>query len=500
VRLPSQDRPGLDIEADRPPAPSPPEVVESVGYPALPGIDAFQILLTRSGTDRAVLYGVLAKFVAGLFGLATLLLIASRFPVEMQGYYYTFTNLIALQVFAEMGLGVVVTQFASHYWARLSLDDRGRIQGEPEALSRLVSLGRLSMRWYAVAGVAAATLIGLFGHAFFSHAPASGIRWQAPWIALCALAGLRLSLIPAWSLLEGCNQVASVYLFRFLSTLVAGLVSSLAILLGLGLWAPAVALGAEVGVALSFLGWRHRPFVLTFLHPAGGPGLDWWADILPLQYRIALTWMAGYFATSVFTPILFYYHGPALAGQWGMTWSMFAMVTSVSLTWVLARAPQFGMLVARREFAALDRQFFRQTRTSLAVACLGTSLIWASIRLLHELGSTLASRVLPPLPSALLAIAVVLVNVPYAQSIYLRAHKREPFLVASLVQSFLLASMALLVGRKWGGLGIACGYLAVMAVVAVPWAVTIWFRSRAEWHAPASGSVTSDGVSVRTSP
>ena len=46
---------------------------------------------------------------------------------ELQGYYYTFTSLIALQVFLELGFSIVVTQFASHEWANLNLDKNGYI-------------------------------------------------------------------------------------------------------------------------------------------------------------------------------------------------------------------------------------------------------------------------------------------------------------------------------------------------------------------------------------
>jgi hypothetical protein len=454
-----------------------------VVIPPVSGTDLARDVLRRMGTDRAVLYGVLAKVAGGVFGLATIVLIAWRFPLEMQGYYYTFANLVALQVFAELGLGVVVVQFASHYWARLRLDADGRIEGDPDARSRLVSLGRLAMRWYAVAGIAAAVLICLSGYGFFSRASGT-IPWQGPWIVLCALAGLRLASIPAWSLLEGCNQVSSVYLFRFLSSLVAGLVATVAIVGGLGLWTPTLAVGAELAVGLCLLVRRHQHFLLSFRGPARGQGLDWRTDILPLQSRVALTWLASYFTSAVFTPLLFYHRGAAEAGQWGMTWSMFGMVTSVSLTWVIAKAPQFGMLVARRDFALLDIQFVRQVRTSFTVAVAGAAAVWISIYLLKFSGSSMSSRVLPPDAAGLLAVSVVLMNVPLAQSVYLRAHKQEPYLVPSLIQSLVLGSTALVVAPRWGALGIAAAYLTVMVVVVVPWAIAIWIRCRAAWHAP----------------
>ena len=93
--------------------------------------------------DRAVAFAVLAK-VWGLFaGPVTLFLISIYLSPEMQGFYYTFLSLIALQSFVELGFSIVITQFASHEWANLEMDRERRIKGDLPALSRLISLGRL---------------------------------------------------------------------------------------------------------------------------------------------------------------------------------------------------------------------------------------------------------------------------------------------------------------------------------------------------------------------
>ena len=95
------------------------------------------------GVDRAIAYALLSKLWLLFAGPITLYLISLYLTPEMQGFYYTFLSLVALQVFIELGFYVVITQFASHEWAHLSFDDSGSIIGDPAALSRLVSLGRL---------------------------------------------------------------------------------------------------------------------------------------------------------------------------------------------------------------------------------------------------------------------------------------------------------------------------------------------------------------------
>jgi hypothetical protein len=444
-------------------------------------------LVARIGVDQAVAYGVLSKIALGFFSLVSILLIAWRLPAEVQGYYYTYLNLIALQIFAEFGLAVVIVQICSHLWASLRLDESGVIQGEPEARSRLVGLGRLSLRWYGVAGLAAAILIGASGIVFFSNSPTSPqVRWQAPWISLCALSGVKMWLIPVAALLEGTNQVASVYRYRCLNAVVGGAVTAISLVLGMGLWSPSLGVASEILVGGLYLLLAHGRFLRSFLPPGTG-SFDWKREVLPLQLRIGGSWIAGYFVTYLFTPVLFHFQGPRAAGQWGMTWSMFAMVTSISMLWVSTKAPQFGVWIARREFEMLDRSFFRAASRMVMVASLGAVSVWLGVWLLHRTGHRLADRLLAPFPAGLLAATVIVQSVSVATSVYLRAHMKEPLTFPSVVQAFLIAVLAVVCARTTGSVGAAASYLGVVGLLGVPWSIMIWWRCRSAWHAPATG-------------
>jgi len=147
-------------------------------------------------------------------GLITTLLIAALFSPVLQGYYYTFNSVLAFQVFAELGLGTVLTSFASHEWAKLAFDQNGRITGDQDALSRLTSLGSFALRWYMAAGVAMTLIFAIGGLYFFGASGDQVPSWRAPWIGLSVVTGLNLCVLPVWALLEGCNQVSAVNYFR----------------------------------------------------------------------------------------------------------------------------------------------------------------------------------------------------------------------------------------------------------------------------------------------
>ena len=127
-----------------------------------------------------------------LAGPVTLLMIAHHFTPEVQGFYYTFASLLALQSFAELGFYLVIINLASHEWAHLGLDASGRIVGSSDALSRLVSLGRLIVKWYTIVSgvfVVLAIAVGLMVLSRESH---PDVEWRAPWMVLVFLTGLLL--------------------------------------------------------------------------------------------------------------------------------------------------------------------------------------------------------------------------------------------------------------------------------------------------------------------
>lgn len=436
--------------------------------------------------DTAVLFGVLARVWGVAAGPVTLLLIASHFTPELQGYYYTFLSLLALHVFFELGLGQVIIQYAAHEWSRLRLDGKGRITGDALSLSRLVSLGRFSLRWFAVAGALLALGLMAAGALFFADADETGVDWLLPWIGLCVLTGISLWLLPLLSLLEGCNQVASVYLFRLLQGVLGSFVVWTAIVLGAGLWVPVV--GQALGLALTavFLLRRHGGFVASFLRPADGPRIGWRDEVWPMQWRIALSWVAGYFCFSLFTPLLFKFHGPVAAGQMGMTWVLIGALSGVSTTFVQTKAPRFGVLIAKRDYVTLDRLALRVGVTSVAVCLAGAIAIAVGIHVLNVIEHSLASRLLPLESATLFLIATVLLQISTPQSIYLRAHKREPFLGLSVAGGLMTGLLTVVLGYRWGALGMGAGYLAVTLLFSLPVGTAILMRCRAAWHGPGA--------------
>jgi len=433
--------------------------------------------------DRAVFFAIMGKVWTMAAGLVTTLLIASVFPPEIQGYYFTFFSVLALQVFAELGLGTVISAYASQEWSKLRFNKYGEVTGDEDALSRLTSLGRFALKWYLVAGVVVAIFLSIGGFFFFASTDWDQVSiWGAPWIVLCLVTGVNLCFMPVWALLEGCNQVSNVYIFRLIQSVATSAAGWLGVYFGAGLWVTSIIGVTAMLVMMATVGRRYSRFIRNIMleHPKG-PHLDWKADILPMQWRISLSWLSGYFTFSLFTPVLFHYHGPIVAGQMGMTWNFIAALTGLASSWIAPKAPIFGILIEQRKFYELDKIFWRLTAVVTSVTIAGALLIWVLVYMVGELDHPFSQRMLPPTATACFLIATIILVAGLPMSTYLRAHKKEPLLILSIVNGVITGTLVVLLGKYYSVNAIAVGYLVVMAIL-TPFNILVWYRCRVAWH------------------
>lgn len=438
-------------------------------------------LFKRAELDKAVFFGLLTKAWSMVAGLITILLILNKFTPELQGYYYTFITLLAFQAFVELGLGTVIVQFASHEWSKLGFDKSGRIVGDKDALSRLASLAVMALKWYAVASVIFIFGLGLGGYIFFSTSPNLNINWALPWFTLCLFTGVAIFLVPIWSLLEGCNQVGNLYTNRFQQSLFSNIAIWIAILLGAKLWTTTISILVSFICAGIFVITKYKLFFKTLFSGISGSVIDWRREVFPMQWRMALTWVSGYFISSFFVPVLFKFHGAKVAGQMGLTLTATNAVSAIYIAWISSKVPRFGMLVARRAFKELDELFWKLIKIIFFMSTLIAIVIFVIVYAANLSGHPFAARLLSPLPVALLLIAAVIGGFSYSMSYYIMAHKKMPIMFISIIAGTLSVLATSILGKHYAATGIVIGYLFVICITCALVTI-IWYHCRIEWH------------------
>jgi len=428
-----------------------------------------------AGLDFHVLVTLLFRGWGIVAGGATVFLLPLWLSPTEQGYYFTFASVLALQIFFELGLNQIVMQLVSHEVAHLTETTDGRLTGNESHLGRLSSLARLIRRWYGVSAMLFALIGGVAGAVFFSQKGAEPMSvWLGIWVVLICATAANLWLSPGLAVMEGCGKVGQVAHLRLVQS-VLGYAGLWAVLLsGSGLWAAtavpvvsAVCTGYWLKAHGDMLRWLSSRAIDLDLENQ----LRWRTDVLPLQWRIALSWASGYLIFSLFTPMVFSHQGAVEAGRLGMALTVFSAISTIGMSWVNAKAPNFTMHISRgqrRELNVLFKALFLRSTIVIALTCVGSVLVaWY----LNQIGLPLMKRIASPSVLAVLAITTVVNSMVFSMAIYMRAHREEPMLTQSIVVGLMIA-FGVYIGSIYGIFIMMFLYMLIVIIVSFPW--TIW--------------------------
>lgn len=443
----------------------------------------------RIGMDKAIAYSSGSRIVQGFTGVASVFFITTFLTDVEQGFYYTFGSILALQVFFELGLTGIMTQYVAHEASHLTLAADGHYQGDNRFKSRLASLVRFCVKWYGILSIFVVAFLIIVGYVFFSKygSEHSGVSWQLPWLLICIGTGVKFLQAPFNSILMGLGKVKEMSKIGFYQQIILPSATWLGLLCGLKLYV------VGIGYLLSVLLWQ----IYVWNTGLGRMLVNLWStqitervsyvkEIFPYQWRIALSWVSGYFIFQLFNPVLFATEGAVVAGQMGMTLQALNAIQSFSFSWLNTKVPLYSKLIALKDYVQLDTIFNKTLRQMTAVCFMLLVAFFAVIWILNVSqirfgGNVIANRFLPYLPMILMMIPVYLQQYINSWATYLRCHKQEPFLMNSICAGIACCASTLILGKLYGLYGITIGYCTI-SILFFPWGYWIYKTKKAEWH------------------
>lgn len=440
------------------------------------------------GVDRAVGYTLIGRGWALVANLMNLWLIARCLTKDEQGFYYTFSSILALQIIFDLGFSYVLLQFASHEMAFLKLSDKRIVDGNPKAKARMASLLWFSMKWYGVVAILVVIVVVPVGLYFFSAHYHGGFEviWRIPWIAISITTAGLLSISPLIAIVEGTGQVAEIALMRTTQSFFSSLTLWCALLLGWKLYAAPIFSGVNLISGLVWLSLRYGAFFKDLLLSRHKDHvISWWGEIWPFQWKIAVSYLSGFLIGQLFNPILFAFKGAATAGQMGMSLQIAGGISALGLAWVYTKASPFGQMISRGDFEKLDQVFFRCLWQSFAIITLAAGCAFGILLYLKYINHPIGQRVLDPLPLGLLFMTTLINHIVFSEAIYLRAHKREPFMWPSIASAVITSTLAYFLGKNYGSLGVTTVNFASAVVIGLGVCTFLFVKSRQEWHVKA---------------
>lgn len=195
---------------------------------------------------------------------------------------------------------------------------------------------------------------------------------------------------------------------------------------------------------------------------------------MPLLWRFALSWISGYFVLSIFTPLSFSYHGAVQAGQVGFSMAICMAMFSIANIWVTIITPKINMYAAHRNTTALDQAFKKGLALAIATYAMGMVTLFTGLWLM-EGQPLIENRLLPSLPLLMVSTGWLMQLIVNAMAIYMRAYKKEPLVVVSVVNGLYVAITTLLAAKYLPFEYLFSGFTSAYVLV-LPWVYWI-FRS-----------------------
>ena len=445
-------------------------------------------LASRIGIDKAIFFTSLARIIQAVGGVVSILFVARYLTGVEQGFYYTFGSIVAIQIFFELGLNGIITQYVAHEASFLHWDNELTLVGEQKYLSRLSSLLHFCVKWYLVfAGALLVTLI-IVGFVFFGkYGKHDEIAWRLPWVLLAVGTALNLLLAPMLAFIEGLGKVKEIAKIRLYQQVFCLLTVWIGLFLGAKLYVSGLNCLVAVALAAFILCWGDfRKMLLNIWRVRLTDKVNYRSEIFPYQWKIAISWISGYFIFQLFNPVLFATEGAIVAGQMGMTLAALNGIQAMSLSWISTKIPLFSGLIAQKNYLQLDAIFNRTLKQSVSInggflfiMLLGIFLIRHFHIVIGDMD--LGNRFLPYIPMILMMIALFINQFVNAWATYLRCHKQEPFLMNSIVGGILCCLSTILLGKYFGVLGITGGYCFITFTLSF-WGHWIFVTKKKEWH------------------
>jgi hypothetical protein len=450
------------------------------------------ILLNRirylSGIDKAVFYSIISKALSTAGSLITVPLILTRLSSVEQGYYYTFGSILSLQVFLEMGFGTVVIQMVAHEAAHLKIDLNSGISGSDLYLNRFSAIVRFVRNWYLVVSFLVGILLFPAGFWFFATSSKGlSVSWLGPWVIMAFATAGGVFVNSLSSIVEGMGFVAESVSVRLWGGAAQILITIAGLLAGFRLYAAS--LGSFIALLINFALVRlllRNVMTETSIHGKDFH-VDWVQDVLPFQWRIALGWMSGWFIFNAMMPVVFRQLGPEEAGRYGLAMSVSNFINAFALNWTSTKSAIWGQMASRKEWKSMDSLFWKVTPLAVGIATIASIMALLLVPRLGEWIPRFSGRVPEWRVLFMLCSVTVMNQIVFAEAFYLRGHKREPFLVNSVVFGVAMA-VGLFCFQHVSAFSVSAMY-AFFTSVTLIWATIVFLYCRSRWHYPVLVSI-----------
>jgi hypothetical protein len=414
-----------------------------------------------------------------LTGPLSMVLIPLLLTKQMQGYWYSFLSISALAVLADLGFTTIVLQFSAHEFAHLEFNDKFEYEGSIQHFDRIASLFRFITKWGTYTVTFSFPIIFLAGAYIFSGEK-TGFTWMLPWIFYLIGSGIKFYLNIVVSFFEGCSMIASIQKIKTTNMVITYVLNIALLLAGFRLYSLGISMLVG-GIIFIWQVWSKFRAPARQLLKKQIIYYSWKREILNLLWRYTISWFSGYMMFNLFTPLAFKFYGSKFAGQVGITDALVTAIFSLANSWIYAINPKLNIFVSQRNWPELDKAFFKNLLKSIYTYLFFSICAILSFYLLSIFFHKMYDRFLNLGTIALLLGMWLLQLIINSIAVYSRAHKEEPYVIASLVTGIYVALSTVLITLFFPYQYFYWGFYSSF-LFAFPWFYSIYSKRKLILH------------------
>ena len=366
-------------------------------------------------------------------GLVTALLITYFFSPELQGVYFTIASLTALKAILDAGFSNVILSFVALNKSKVTFK-QGKINfiedGEYK-LSNIYTYSIKRFRSVSIIGFIILQIVALF--IFSEYINNYNVIF---WILLSIVFCFNIFLTPKFCVIEGLNILKPLFSFRLRSSIINSILSWLTIILGGGVVCILVLNTSMLIQNLFFLkGYNIKIFKNFKFQLYDKKFIS--GVVSPMSFKIGASWASVYFTSNGIVPILFKYVNPVVAGQFGLSWSLLSVFSTVSKQFIIVIRPRLGELVSKKMW----NNYYILFKNNF-IKAIGSFLFFSFLSIIFILtfnNFQLVERLLSFENYLTLILLFLSSNILGYFTHFFRAQFKEPFYI-----SYLLSSISLL--------------------------------------------------------
>jgi len=431
--------------------------------------------------NKGSIFSIIIKFIGLASILGTNIFAAIMLDPITQGAFFTFTSLVTIQGLIELGFSGILITYTSHEWANLSFSKNKTIVGDIISIERMQDLSKFAIKWYSFASLILFFILIIIGYFTFQKST-DHVDWIYPWVSLSATTSLNLLLSPLILILEGCNQFKKVYTFRLYQILLSNCFCLFFLFFNFNLWSLSLSslISALFYMLYMYINYKKliiQMFIISFRKKVSY--FSWKKELLPLQFKISIGWIAGFLMNQFYVPVIFYFKGPILAGQAGLVLNLIAGMNILISSWIAPKVPKFGILAAKLKNEHAFLLASRLFKESIIIILILNLLILLSLIVINYFELKLLGKLLPITATIFFIFAAGINIITLPLTLHLRSNKTDPIFSISLLFTIINA-LSIIVICKYLSINYLGAWNLLSSVVMSAILYSIWKKSANE--------------------